>query len=73
MSILQYALKSTDVHLELMYKREDRLMADAKKWAKGVIEDLQFAERQRFWMVIEETIQYHKQVMAWYKQFTDVS
>lgn len=64
-AILQAAFKSTDVHLDLIYKREERLVTDLKKWTTKTIADLKNEERKRFWMVVEETLRYRQHGALW--------
>ncbi|CAI6355880.1 unnamed protein product [Macrosiphum euphorbiae] len=64
-SINDAAVKMSDKHMEMIYKREERLSSDAKKWAEQSIEDLRNSEKQRFWMVFEEITKYCDNVTIW--------
>lgn len=64
-SINDAAVKLSDKHMEMIYKREERLNSDAKKWAEKLIEDLRNSEKQRFWMVFEEITKYCDTVSSW--------
>jgi len=64
-SINDAAVKMSDKHMEMIYKREERLSSDAKKWAEQSIEDLKNSEKQRFWMVFEEITKYCDNVTIW--------
>ncbi|KAL4127254.1 hypothetical protein QTP88_011433 [Uroleucon formosanum] len=66
-SINDAAVKLSDKHMEMIYKREERLNSDAKKWAEKLIEDLRNSEKQRFWMVFEEITKYCDNVSSWLK------
>jgi len=59
------AVKMSDKHMEMIYKREEKLISDAKKWAEKSIEDLKHSEKQRFWIVFEEITKYCDNVSAW--------
>ncbi|KAE9536918.1 hypothetical protein AGLY_006725 [Aphis glycines] len=60
-------VKMSDKHMEMIYKREELLNSNAKKWAAKSIEDLKNSEKQRFWMVFEEITKYCDNVTIWLK------
>ncbi|XP_025192320.1 dynein regulatory complex subunit 3-like [Melanaphis sacchari] len=60
-------VKMSDRHMEMIYKREELLNTNAKKWAEKSIEDLKNSEKQRFWMVFEEITRYSDKVSIWLK------
>lgn len=51
--------------MELVYKREEKINSDAKKWAEKSIEDLKNSEKERFWMVFEEITKYCDKISIW--------
>ncbi|VVC41926.1 Leucine-rich repeat,Leucine-rich repeat domain, L domain-like [Cinara cedri] len=57
--IIDAASESGEKHLEQIYKHEENLISDTKKWTKKTIDDLKITEKKRFWMVIEEIRKYH--------------
>lgn len=59
--MVQAVYKSNDKHADIIYKREEDIKSDAKKWNKTIIEELQNSERQRFMMVWEEIKRYREQ------------
>lgn len=60
-------VKMSDKHMEMIYKREELLNSNVKKWAEKSIEDLKNSEKQRFWMVFEEITKYCNNVTIWLK------
>ncbi|XP_060860159.1 dynein regulatory complex subunit 3 [Metopolophium dirhodum] len=71
-SINDAAVKMSDKHMEMIYKREEKLNTDAKKWAEQLIEDLKNSEKQRFWMVFEEITKYCDNVSSWLKSLENL-
>jgi len=71
-SINDAAVKMSDKHMEMIYKREEKLNSDAKKWAEQLIEDLKNSEKQRFWMVFEEITKYCDNVSSWLKSLENL-
>ncbi|XP_060845868.1 dynein regulatory complex subunit 3-like [Rhopalosiphum padi] len=71
-SINDAVVKMSDKHLEMIYKREELLNSNAKKWAERSIEDLKMAEKQRFWMVFEEITKYCDNVTNWLKSLKNL-
>lgn len=60
-SILLAAHKTISDHLDIIYKREEKINTEARKWARKEIVDLRKSERQRLGMVFEETRKYSEQ------------
>lgn len=63
-AMVQAIYKSNDKHADVIYKRQSDINSDAKNWTKITIEELQNAERERFWMVFEETRRYREQSLT---------
>lgn len=53
-TLVQAADKMADKHLDLIYKREAKMIDDTKTWLKTFVEDLRNVERDRYWIVFEE-------------------
>jgi hypothetical protein len=53
-TLMQAANKIADYHLDLIYKREAKIINDSKTWLKIIVEDLKNSERDRYWIVFEE-------------------
>lgn len=69
-AIVQAAYKSTDNHLDIIHKREEKLNADANNWTRNTIDELRKAEQNRFWTVIEEVIKYRETHLDWVEKLS---